>query len=376
MSDERTVYHRVGWADFNVYQRKRIGLNEYLEDVEGAGFELPIYRSLLTDSGFTVIQSAMLSTEENPRDRLIKDRTEASLGRLSANYGFAEVVAQINTLVLRFQRTAYPKERDEIATLITEICLLPLLEEGHPVLPPKGTADAFPSREGMTQTANALIQSPLFPVEFFFSKDAKRAVMNSVSEEIDGCDLFRDDFEKFVIAGMMKRSVKLLAFAVFTVAFRYAEAIRLYSSLFTAESSQDRQGSAVYQSPFAAGLRRGMGTNLGRGGIDAARLSDIVQLTTYDLFLANDPLLLAQLSYATPSFLRNPPSASTAAEKIIEDAFNGFKDDREQCVCEFLEAKEADGASLNPTEGESDILRREVFMGGFLEFYKELKNKA
>lgn len=371
MGDKDLFYHRVAWDEFNAHQRDIIGLPGYLEDVAVEGIEFPIYSSLLTDSGFVVIQDAVASIGDNPRNRLVKDDTEASLGRLTMNYGFSLLLGEINDLVLRFQNSGDASERTDIGRLITELCLRPLLDEDNPILPPQNAPGTMPDRKDMKQTANAIIQSPLFPVEFFVSMRAKSAILKNAYSQIDGNVVFPGDGVKFLASQMMKKGVATLAFSVFTVLFRYSELMFAYAPAFTYESSTDRLGSTIHKSPFGAGIRRGIGTNLGRGGVDPASLDSVVDLSTFRLFVSESPYLIAQLSHAIPSYLRS----SSAASALIEVSFNDAATKRTEhssLVRDFLRSHDANEARL-AVNCDSAITER-VFIGDFLDFCRGLEN--
>lgn len=373
MGDEELVYHDSAWVQFNSYRRRAIGLPEYIKDVPAGEQVLPDYASPVTDSGFVVIQNVLVSSSENPRNRLVRNYTEASLGRLSANYGFSKLLGAINQLVLRFRTAGNDMERGEITHLITELCLLPILEEGHPIAPSVTTLASLPDRADMKQTANAIMQSPLFPVEFYISADVKASVMGKAYGEVDGCHMFGEDLEKFMTTSMMKKGVEVLAFSVFTTALRYAELMKNYASVFTAKSSVDAMGSTIQYSPFAAGLRRGMGTNLGRGGMDSASLDDIVETEIYEMFIAGSAILIAQLGNAIPSYLQR----TGLVEQRIEADFNRcVTEDSDQGgrVRAFLESCKMEGVCLDADAATDDILSRKVFVGEFVAFSGEMAN--
>ena len=372
MSNQDFIYQSAAWVQFNAYQRKAIGIPGYIKDVSVGEAVLPIYASPVTDSGFVIIQNAMVSGSNNPRNRLIRNYTEASLGRLSMNYGFSKLIGTINQLVLRFRMAESDTEQTEIAHLITELCLLPVLEEGHPITPPATTLASLPDRKNMKQTANAITQSPMFPVEFYISEDAKRSMMKKVYGQVDGCRMFGGDLEKFMTRSMMKKGVEILAFSVFTTALRYAELMDKYANVFIAESSIDAGGSTVQYSPFGAGLRRGMGTNLGRGGIDSAALMEIAEMETYQIFFAGNAVLIAQLGNAIPSYIR----MTDLIEQQIETDFNqcvAEENDQGKRVRAFLESRKMEGVCLDATAADN-TLPHKVFVGEFLAFSKEMKN--
>lgn len=368
------MYHAHAWAKFNLYRRNAIGFPDYMKDVSSSDQVLPDYSSLVTDSGFLVIQNIMMSKRDPPRNRLVRDYTEASLGRLSMNYGFSKLLAKINQLVLQFTASEDDTNRAKIAHQITEVCLVPILEEGHPITMSASLLASLsvPDRKEMKQTANAIIQSPLFPVEFFISTDAKKSVKEKVYGEVNGCRMFGGDLEKFMTASMMKKGVEVLAFSVFTTVLRYAELMDKYAVVFTAKSSVDALGSTIHYSPFAAGVRRGMGTNLGRGGIDSASLEDILEMETYQMFISGNAILIAQLGNAIPSYLRR----TDLIEQRIEADFNRCiteESNQGRRVRAFLESRQMKEVCLNASDADN-ILSRKVFVGDFLVFSRETKN--
>jgi hypothetical protein len=292
------VYDQAAWIAVSSYLRNRIGVPHDAADVMRTVDTSIAYPGTLTDSGFFFLASKLSMAAASASDVWFKTRIQNSLGLLSMNEGFAILFEYLNSEVRTFMAMD-DNEKDEWQIKFVNACLAPLLDQHHDL----DGIPGIPDKRDMSRTGEYIVQSPLFPVEYFESAFIREGLLRGIKAPLGPEPMSHGDLIETLTSFATKVSVGLLAFSVFTTVHRYAELLTEYWLFLEYEEIRESSGVKMQRSPFGTGLRYGLGTNLGKGG-EITQVKHASMLSTFTTFIETNPVILAQFLNVLPSSMR------------------------------------------------------------------------